>query len=210
MKLRLILIVLFLCFIGGALVSASALNAVSVAGDAPTHVAQIPLKPARPAYKVVVHKAGLPERIRIKKLGVNATVESVGLTSSGAMETPSDWWTTGWYDGGPRPGEPGNSVIAGHYDSDTGPAVFVGLDNLKKDDEIEITDDRGNVWTFVVMDTAAYEEGNAPMKRIFGDSRGIHLNLVTCDGTWDTEKQEYAKRFVVFTTLKKMTSSDEA
>ena len=44
-----------------------------------------------------------------------------------ACRSRSDWDKAGWYDQGPRPGQPGPAVILGHVDSKTGPAVFYQL-----------------------------------------------------------------------------------
>ena len=200
MKTRFYVIALCLCFITGAAISASAFNASLPVPAVPIQRAASSVRQTMP--KVVVHEAGLPERLRIRKLNIDAVIEHVGLTEDGAMDVPSDWWTTAWYDKGARPGEKGNAVIAGHYDADVGPAIFVYLERLKPGDEIEVTDDRGDTRTFTVDKTEAFEDADAPMERIFGDSSGIHLNLVTCDGTWDPDTRHYSKRFVVFTTLK--------
>lgn len=203
MKSRLFIIALCLFFLGGAAISASALN---VASEKPAPPVKVEMKRV-PDAKVVVRTAGMPTRIRIPSINVNAKIEEVGLTASGAMEDPSGWWTTAWYGNGPRPGEKGNAVIAGHYDSDTGPAVFVHVGKLEPGDEIEIADDRGVTRTFVVRSTEAFDGDDAPMERIFGDTSGTRLNLVTCDGEWDETIGGYSKRLVVFATLEKVTQA---
>jgi sortase (surface protein transpeptidase) len=45
----------------------------------------------------------------------------------------------GWYALGPRPGDPGSSVILGHVDSRRGPAVLFRLRELRRGDEIKVT-----------------------------------------------------------------------
>jgi hypothetical protein len=45
----------------------------------------------------------------------------------------------GWYALGPRPGDPGSSVILGQVDSGRGPAVFFRLRELRRGDEIKVT-----------------------------------------------------------------------
>lgn len=148
-----------------------------------------------------VHEAGLPVTLRISSLKVDASIEGVGLTSDGAMGTPSDWWVVSWFRHGPRPGDTGSAVIAGHYDADEGPAVFVYLGRLKEGDEVEVTDDAGVTRVFAVERTEAYDEDAVPMEEIFAQSDDMRLNLVTCDGVWDEATQAYSKRLVVFTRL---------
>ena len=41
-------------------------------------------------------------------------VEDVGLTPGGAMDVPKGPSDVAWFDLGPRPGEVGSAVIAGH------------------------------------------------------------------------------------------------
>jgi LPXTG-site transpeptidase (sortase) family protein len=144
---------------------------------------------------------GIPTTLKIPKIHVDAPVEVVGLTKSGAMDAPKAWENVGWYGLGPRPGEQGNSVVAGHLDSDTGLAVFWQLRDLKPGDTIEVTDDAGKTFTFRVTHSQKYEEGNVPMQEIFGPTTGTHLNLITCGGKWDAKAQKYISRLVVFTEL---------
>ncbi len=82
-----------------------------------------------PDYPVL--EPGLPERLIIPALGINAAVAPVALDADGNMEAPGTAWGTTWYEPGPRPGEPGNAVIAGHVDFyGVGPAVFWSLRSL--------------------------------------------------------------------------------
>jgi sortase A len=166
-------------------------------------VPQSPLTVGRalPLPRIEVHAAGLPLALRIPAIGVDAPIEQVGLTAEGAMDTPKDWWNVGWYSPGVRPGETGNAVIAGHFDSDTGAAVFWKLGKLKPGDSMDVTDDRGETHTFVVDRLARFDDSNAPMQEIFGTASGTHLNLITCAGVWDAKAHRYGKRLVVFTTL---------
>src|SRR6266702_3136644 len=57
-------------------------------------------------------------RLLIPAIGVNAPIESVEVRPDGTMEKPAQrpWNDVGWYNSGPRPGERGSAVIAGHLD----------------------------------------------------------------------------------------------
>src|SRR5205823_10112255 len=65
----------------------------------------------------------LPVRLQIPAIDVSTPLVKLGRLPDGSLEVPKDWDTAGWYDGGPRPGQPGPAVILGHVDSTTGPAV---------------------------------------------------------------------------------------
>jgi len=145
-------------------------------------------------------RLGLPVRIRIPKINVNAVVEYVGLTPDNAMDVPKEPANVAWLDLGPRPGEKGSAVISGHYGWKNGiPAVFDDLHLLQKGDIISIEDTQGMTTTFVVRNTQIYDQyGDA--SSIFGSNDGkAHLNLITCEGVWDSVKKSYSGRLVVFT-----------
>ncbi|HET7518207.1 MAG TPA: sortase [Actinomycetes bacterium] len=69
--------------------------------------------------------------------GVKARVVPVGLRPDRTMEVPAVD-RAGWYEPGPRPGEPGPAVIVGHVDSRSGPAVFFRLHQLRRGDRIVV------------------------------------------------------------------------
>jgi sortase (surface protein transpeptidase) len=137
-------------------------------------------------------------------IGVDAYVEQVGLTSENAMDVPREWGNVAWYRRGYRPGELGNSVVAGHLDTSSGgPAVFWSLHELTPGDEIHVTYENGDLYTFIVQGSEYYlHDAQGPIiDRIFGESLTPDLNLVTCDGAWDRGQATYSHRLVVFTTL---------
>jgi sortase (surface protein transpeptidase) len=120
------------------------------------------------------------------------------------MDVPRGWSNAGWFLHGFRPGEVGNSVIAGHLDTNTGgPAVFWNLNRLRPGDEVSVTYENGDRYTFIVQGSELFDaDAEGPViERIFGTSLTQDLNLVTCDGAWDHGRATYAKRLVVFTTL---------
>jgi len=143
---------------------------------------------------------GLPMRLKIPSLKVDAAIEDVGVTPGGAMAAPGNTVQVGWFKLGPRPGEKGSAVIAGHLDGIHGEAgVFIDLYKLKKGDKLYIEDDKGKSMTFVVQESRTYNPGYA--EEVFSSNDGAHLNLVTCDGAWDGTIKSYSKRLVVFTDI---------
>jgi LPXTG-site transpeptidase (sortase) family protein len=116
----------------------------------------------------------------------------------GTPEGPSD---TAWFNIGPRPGDNGSAVIAGHYGPwKTGQgSVFDNLNNLKIGDKIYIEGEKGTTATFVVRELRTYSQ-NEYAPEVFNSSDGkAHLNLITCEGTWSDAQKTYSNRLVVFT-----------
>jgi sortase A len=143
---------------------------------------------------------GLPIRLRVPAINVNAKIQYVGVTPKGEMEVPNNAVDVGWFDLGPRPGERGSAVIAGHLDRENGEAgVFINLYKLKKGDKLYIEDSKGTPIAFVVRESRTYDPGYAD--DVFNSSDSAHLNLITCDGVWDGVKKSYSKRFVVFADI---------
>jgi len=116
------------------------------------------------------------------------------------MDVPKQWNDVGWYEYGPKPGDIGNSAIAGHLDSTTAPAVFWRLGTLKAGDKIVITLSNSQTVTFVVQQKVSYAYNDAPIAQVFGPSTTANLNLITCGGSWDAFTKNYSNRTVVYTT----------
>lgn len=140
----------------------------------------------------------VPMRLQIPAIGVSAPIELLGLTSTGAMEAPEGWWDAGWYRYGPLPGQTGNSVIAGHLDSTTGPALFWRLGALGSGDKVDVTLSNGQTEDFVVQRQVSYSDSNAPLKEIFGPATTADLNLITCGGIWNPFQHNYSNRTVIY------------
>jgi len=144
---------------------------------------------------------GKPRWLIIPALGIKADIEHVGLTADGAMDVPKAWENVGWFQGGSKPGEQGNAVIAGHFDSDTGPAVFWQLQKLEPGDEIRVIDDRNRLHIFHVREKEKLADDATALDAIFGSTVGTHLNLITCGGVWNEAAQHYEERLAVFAEL---------
>ncbi|MFC0270439.1 class F sortase [Metabacillus herbersteinensis] len=143
-----------------------------------------------------------PTTIEIPSINVNAPIEDVGRIDNGQMGVPEDFNNVGWFEPGAKPGAPGNSVMAGHVDSKTGPAVFYKLDTLKEGDEVIISGKDGEKKTFVVVGSESYPRTDAPVEKIFDFSYGSKLNLITCTGDFNREARTHEERLVVYTELK--------
>lgn len=138
--------------------------------------------------------------LKISSINIDAPVEYVGLASDGAMDVPKERANVAWFNLGPRPGEQGSAVVAGHYGWKNGKAsAFDNLYKLRKGDKLYIEDEKGATIAFVVRESRRYDP-EADASGVFGSSDGrAHLNLVTCEGAWDRVSKTYSKRLVVFT-----------
>jgi len=141
-----------------------------------------------------------PVRLTIPKIHIDAAIEYVGLTTNEEMDVPKNTDNVGWFALGPRPGEKGSAVLAGHKNSANGKAgVFADLDKLKVGDKLYITDNKGGTTAFVVSASRTYHPGYAD--DVFNRDDAAHINLITCDGWWDEIKRSYSERLVVFADI---------
>ncbi len=162
---------------------------------------------AAPSHAIVQNKlwanvepeVGLPARLKIPSVKVNAMVRYVGLTHDGYMGVPKLPRDAAWYMLGPKPGERGSAVIAGHVNWWYGATgVFQHLKTLKAGDTIIVQDDSGKDISFVVRETREYHQEDDATDVFFSNDGKAHLNLVTCAGVWDKLTGAYSKRLVVF------------
>ncbi len=141
-----------------------------------------------------------PNQLIIPALDIVAHVESVGAYRTGRMRSPSNFFNVAWYQEGPRPGEAGNAVIAGHLDNALGlSGVFKDLDKLLPGDDVYVATLSGEEQHFKVVRIAEYHYTEVPINELFGTQEGINLNLVTCAGIWIKREKTYDRRLVVYT-----------
>lgn len=145
-------------------------------------------------------RAGLPLRLKIPSINVNAPVEYLGLTADGAMDVPKTPNEVAWFNLGPRPGESGSAVIAGHYGwYDNQPAVFDNLYKLRPGDKIFIENDENIAIAFVVREVKIYDKDDIAADVFFSTDGGSHLNIITCTGAWNENEKTRSERLVIFT-----------
>jgi hypothetical protein len=123
-----------------------------------------------------------PVRISIPAARVNARVQSVSVRD-GAMEVPPVG-RAGWFDAGPRPGEPGRAVIIGHLDTHHGPGLFAKVPSLSRGTDISVLDHRGGVHRYRVVGGAQVSKDRFPASSVYGASKAPVLVLVTCGGRY--------------------------
>lgn len=145
-----------------------------------------------------------PTRIDIPDAEVHAPVEAEGLDDGATLKVPSlnAPQKTGWFSGGPAPGQAGPAVIAGHVDSRrTGPAVFYQLGGLDPGDRIAVTRSDHEVVVFRVDGVRTYGKSAFPTTTVYGPVPTPVLRLITCGGPFDASEGSYRDNVVVFATM---------
>ncbi|MFI6782904.1 class F sortase [Micromonospora sp. NPDC050276] len=145
-----------------------------------------------------------PTSIEIPRIGVDATIMSLGTNPDGTVQVPpldkAD--QAGWYEPGASPGETGNAVVVGHVDSAVlGPAVFFDLGALTPGDTITVRRADGVPATFSVDSVKSYPKTAFPTELVYGPSDRPSLRVVTCGGQFDEAAKSYPDNIVVFATL---------
>ena len=124
-----------------------------------------------------------PARIQIPDVGIDTTVVPVEATDDGIEVPPV--YEAGWFDGGPRPSEPGRAIVLGHLDSLSGPAAFTQLPQTRPGSDVIVTDEAGATHTFRVLRTLEVAKSSFPADEVYGATRRPGLALITCGGTFD-------------------------
>jgi len=143
----------------------------------------------------------LPVRLQIPAINVSTSLVKLGRLPDGSLEVPKDWDTAGWYDKGPRPGQPGPAVILGHVDSKTGPAVFYQLRALRPGDTVRVGLADGRILVFRVQRVQRYPKDKFPTEAVYFPTLNRELRLITCGGEFDYAAGSYRDNIVAYATL---------
>lgn len=171
--------------------SDKASQAPSFSEDAPTSEAESPTKGM---------DASTPTQLRIPAIDVDTTIMELGLTDGDELEVPplGKHAPAGWYERSPTPGEVGPSLIVGHVDSaHDGPAVFYELGDLQPGDVIKATREDDTTATFSVDEVTDYGKDNFPEYKVYGNTEGPEIRLITCGGDFDEQTGHYEDNIVV-------------
>ncbi|WP_219461477.1 class F sortase [Nonomuraea rhizosphaerae] len=145
---------------------------------------------SKPAASVV------PQSIDIPSIKVEAELMKLGL-KNGEVELPpyEKPKLAGWYTGSAVPGEKGSSVIIGHVDTKTAPAVFFKLRQVRKGEVVKVERSDGKTVEYKVDSVEQVHKDKFPANRVYG---GNGLKLVTCGGKFDYATGEYLDNIIVY------------
>ncbi len=138
-----------------------------------------------------------PTSVQIPDIDVDEPIEGFGLDESSRLLVPDDAEQVAWFEGGGRPGGTGPTVIYGHVDSRTGPAVFSRLGELAVGDLIDVTaGDQITSYEVTEIETVPQDQGAFPTEKIFGSTPTDTLRLITCTGLYD-DTEGYLDNLIV-------------
>jgi len=144
-------------------------------------------------------EVALPVRLRIPAAGVDTELIRLGREKFGTIAVPTDFELAGWYEEGPRPGQPGPAVILGHVDSKAdGPAVFFNLRKLPIGSDVHVDRADGSTVTFRVSGRTQIAKTMFPTELVYGPTLEPSLTLVTCGGVFDRSKHSYVDNVIVY------------
>jgi len=132
-----------------------------------------------------------PRRLRVPAIEVTASVVPTGVTARGDAEIPDDGALVGWYQYGPRPGDPrGSAVLIGHRDTrEAGAGALFDIDAVGAGDRITVlTAGKALAYQVVALRSAPKQALPPALFRRDGPPR---LVLITCGGPYLPEAGGY-------------------
>jgi hypothetical protein len=150
---------------------------------------------------------GVPVRLRMPSLGVNAPFEKIGLDTQAAADasgkqplgSPKDRTKAGWYANGPAPGSGQGTILTNGHTYRNGSAIFKEdfSRRIAVGQRILITLDNGSTCIYAVQ--RVWREVNSKREyprivtaeRLYDFEGPERLFLVTCSGSWNAIAQNY-------------------
>ena len=160
-----------------------------------------------PAAALAAPLAGdpAPRLLEIDAIGVRAAVVPRGLDAEGGVSPPplDTPRAVGWWSAGPTPGAAGASVLVGHVDTRTAPAVFHALGTVEPGARARVTRADGSTAEFTVNDVELIEHADFDARHVYGprEPGTAELRLITCGGSYDPDEGGYSANVVVSARL---------
>lgn len=145
-------------------------------------------------------KSIVPLTLSIPSIGVEASVQHLGMNEKGEMAVPDEIDEVSWFEPGYQPGQKGRAVMAGHVDGVEGPAVFWDLSDVQAGDSIQVSSDHQQL-TFEVYKMESIPLALADVAGVFGPADYPELVLITCSGTYNRDWGTREERLVVYAKL---------
>ncbi|HTS97935.1 MAG TPA: class F sortase [Streptosporangiaceae bacterium] len=195
--------------IAGIVVAAAGVTGLALASQTgrpatpvgrPTFV-PVPMGRIEAAPQPSLKPVARPVSMVIPSIGVRTGLVRLGLTSSGALQVPSNPTVAGWYTGSARPGAIGAAVIVGHIDSLSGPGVFFRLRLLRPGSKVYVRRADGSLAEFQVTSVRSYLKAQFPTLAVYGPVPYAELRLITCGGSFDFATGHYLSNTIVYASL---------
>jgi len=183
----------------GALALAAACATTTQPVAAPPPTTRSTTTQTTPAVAAAALPASKPVRLDVPAINVHiGPISELGLDAQGALEVPKDAKTTGWYTGSPTPGETGPAVLAAHVDYNHVPGTFNRLKDLRPGDKATVQRADGSLVEFTVYAVDRYPKAAFPTDKVYGDTAGPELRLITCGGDFDSSTRNYEDNIVAY------------
>lgn len=160
-----------------------------------------------PARSRLSCRVGIPRRLVIPALEVDAGFERIGLdTSVGPDErgrrplgNPQDRTRAGWYEDGPKPGSGRGTVLTNGHTYRNGSAIFTESfsSDVQVGQLIHIVQTNRSVCSYRIsrvwreVDAARDYPRIVTQERLYNFSGPERLFLATCGGSWNAAAQDY-------------------
>lgn len=129
--------------------------------------------------------AATPVSVQVPAAGIDSQLLHLGLRPDGSLEVPptDPGSPASWYNKSPEPGNTGPAILLGHVnDTNNQDGVFGRLDELTIGDVITVTRADQSTVSFEVTLIEQYSKNNFPSQKVYGDTHGPEIRLITCDG----------------------------
>lgn len=138
-----------------------------------------------------------PARIIIPSIGINTTIEGVGVNEKGEMAVPSGTSNTvGWFKYGAAPGQVGSAVLDAHVF-----AAFSKLKYVRPGADVYVITSQNQILHFVVNEKKTFALSTLAPQQLFRPTTRPDLNLITCAGSLTPDRLTYDHRLIVYATL---------
>jgi len=165
-----------------------------------THRKEVVRRTRGTRRRPVAQRKPAPWRLSIPSIGVSVSLLRLPAPSGPGLPVPSLQQASraGWYNFTSVPGAPGNSVIVGHVDTVSGPAVFYNLYLLKPGNAIFVTlGATARRERFIVTWVTEVPKSEFPGQAVFGLTQKRQLRLITCGGDFDYQTRHYLDNIIV-------------
>jgi sortase (surface protein transpeptidase) len=144
-----------------------------------------------------VRLSGVPVRLVIPAIEVDAEIGTFNLNDDRTMPVPQRASLVAWYTFSAWGGATGNAVLAGHRDWQRERGVFYSLGDVADGDIIWLQDADANWYLYQVVWNLALADDSAPVEEIVGPTDTATVTLITCAGAFDRSVGRYVDRRIV-------------
>jgi LPXTG-site transpeptidase (sortase) family protein len=142
-----------------------------------------------------------PTHLSIRVVGVETDIVPIGVDENRAIAVPKQADIAGWWSGGHAAGEPGPTVIVGHYDSKVAPGVFENLKKIGVGARIIVEQSDGSIFLYDVTKVEKIAKSAFPTEAVYGLTTTSTLRLITCGGAFDNNTRHYVDNTIVYADL---------